>query len=72
MILYSTAVGSLIYAMVCTRHDIAHAIGLGSKFMSNLGKEHWSAVKWILHHLKGFVDIGILFDKGSSHFALLC
>ena len=38
---YSSAVGSLMYAMVCMRLDIAHAIGVINRFLSNLGKEHW-------------------------------
>ena len=42
---YSSAVGSLIYVRVCTRPDIAHAIGVVSRFLSNSGGEHWEAVK---------------------------
>ena len=42
---YASAVGSLMYAMVCMRADIAHAIGVISRFLSNPGKEHWQAVK---------------------------
>ena len=42
---YSSAVSSLMYAMVCTRPDIADAVGVLSKFMSKPGKEHWIAVK---------------------------
>ena len=38
--IYSSTVGSLMYAMVCTRPDIAHAIGVVSRFMVNLGKDH--------------------------------
>ena len=38
---YSAAVGSLIYAMVCTRPNIAHAVGVVSMYMNNPGKEHW-------------------------------
>jgi hypothetical protein len=30
---YASAVGSLVYAMVCTRPDIAHAISTVSRFM---------------------------------------
>eukprot|EP00253_Pinus_taeda_P025478 PITA_25478 len=41
---YASAVGSLMYAMVCTRPDIAHAVGVLSRFMSKLGKEHWTTV----------------------------
>eukprot|EP00253_Pinus_taeda_P021117 PITA_21117 len=42
---YASAVGSLMYAMVCTRPNIAHAVGVLSKFMSKPGKEHWTVVK---------------------------
>jgi ATP-binding cassette subfamily B (MDR/TAP) protein 1 len=41
---YACAVSSLMYAMVCTHLDIAHAISVVSHFMSKLGKEHWKAV----------------------------
>ena len=37
---YSLAVGSLMYAMVCTRPDISHAVGVVSRFLTNLGKAH--------------------------------
>ena len=37
---YASAVGSLMYAMVCTRPDIAHAVGVVSHFLSNPGREH--------------------------------
>ena len=50
---YASAVGSLMYAMVCTRPDIAHAVGVVSRYLSNPGKDHWSAVKWILRYLRG-------------------
>eukprot|EP00253_Pinus_taeda_P028281 PITA_28281 len=49
---YASAVGSLMYAMVCTRPDIAHAVGVVNRYMNNPGKEHWMAVKWILRYLK--------------------
>ncbi|GKU93138.1 hypothetical protein SLEP1_g6763 [Rubroshorea leprosula] len=52
-VLYASAVGSLMYAMVCTRPDIAHAVGVVSKFLSNLGKQHWVVVKWIFRYLRG-------------------
>ena len=37
---YASAVGSLMYAMVCTKPDIAHAMGVVSRYMSHLGIEH--------------------------------
>eukprot|EP00253_Pinus_taeda_P012373 PITA_12373 len=44
---YASAVGSLMYAMVCTILYIAHAVGVLSRFMSKPGKEHWTAVKQV-------------------------
>ena len=37
---YASAVGSLMYAMVCTRPDISHAVGVVSQFLTNPRKEH--------------------------------
>ena len=45
---YSFAVGSPMYAMICTRLDIAYAVGVVSRYMSNPGKKHWEAVKGIM------------------------
>ena len=42
---YSSAIGSLMYAMVCTRLDITHAVGVVRRYMKYPGKEHWEAVK---------------------------
>ncbi|GJT06841.1 putative RNA-directed DNA polymerase [Tanacetum coccineum] len=39
---YASAVGSLMYVMVCTRPDLAHAVGVVSRFLSNPG----GAVSW--------------------------
>ena len=37
---YASTIGSLMYAMVCTRPGIAHAMGVVSRFMSRSGKQH--------------------------------
>jgi hypothetical protein len=37
---YASAVGYLMYAMVCTRPNLAHAVSVVSKHMANLGKQH--------------------------------
>ena len=62
---YALAVGSLMYAMVCTRPDIAHAVGVVSRFLSNPGKEHWAAVKWILRYLRGTSKVCLCFGNGK-------
>ena len=62
---FASAVGSLMYAMICTRSDIAHAVGVVSRFLSNPGKEHWAAVKWILRYLQGTSKMSLCFGKGE-------
>ena len=37
---YSSAIGSLMYAMVCRRPDIAHAVDVVNRFMVNPDKDH--------------------------------
>ncbi|MCO5550233.1 hypothetical protein L7F22_003716 [Adiantum nelumboides] len=62
---YACACGSLMYAMVATRPDIAYAVGVVSRFMSNPGKKHWEAVKGVLRYLNGTKDRCICFGKGK-------
>ena len=37
---YASACGSLMYAMVATRPDIAHAVGVVCRFMADPGRAH--------------------------------
>ena len=48
---YALAGGSLMYVMVCTRLDIAYAVGVVNRFLSNTRRLHWEAVKWIMRYL---------------------
>ena len=47
---YASAVGSLMYVMLCTRLDICYLVGIVSRYQSNLGSKHWEAVKHILKY----------------------
>ena len=58
---YASIVGSLIYAMVSTRPDIAYVMGVKSRYMADLGGEHWEVVKWLLRYLKGTSSVGRCF-----------
>ena len=50
---YASVVQILMYAMVYTRPDISHGVGVVSRYISNQGKWHWMVVKWILRYLRG-------------------
>lgn len=52
-----------MYSMVGTRPDIAHAVGLVSRFMSSPCKEHWMAVKWVLRYIRDTTDFKLTFTK---------
>jgi len=63
---YTSAIGSLIYAMVCTRPDLSQAVSIINRCMHDPGKGHWEAVKWVLLYIKGTIDIGLVFEKDST------
>ena len=42
---YVSAVGSLMYAMVCTRPDMSQAMSMLSRYMHDLGNGHWETVR---------------------------
>jgi hypothetical protein len=41
-----------MYAVVCTRPNISHAVGVVRRYMKNQVKEHWEIEKWILRYLR--------------------
>ena len=57
--LYMSMVGSLMYAAVSTRPDIAHAVGMVCRYMQNPGAQHFAACKRILRYLVGTKDKGL-------------
>jgi hypothetical protein len=58
---YVSAVGNLMYAMVFTRSDIAHAVGVLSRYMSKPGNEHWTAVKRVFRYFRGTASYGLCY-----------
>jgi hypothetical protein len=51
-----------MYAMVRTRPYIAHVVGVLSRYMSKLGKEHWITVKRVFRHLRGTSSNGLCYQ----------
>ena len=60
---YASAVGSLMYSMLCTRPDICFAVGMVSRYQSNPGREHWTAVKHIIKYLKRTRDYMLVYHS---------
>lgn len=65
LIPYASALGSLMYDMLCTRPDIYFAVGMVSRYQSNPGNEHWTAVKHIIKYLKRTRDYMLVFHSGD-------
>ena len=64
--LYQSAVGSLMYAMLGTRPDLAYAIGLVSQFNHSPQAEHWIAVKRIFRYLVGTKGYAIQYGTSNA------
>ena len=62
---YALAIGSLMYAMLYTGPDIAHAVSVTSRYQSNPGEEHWTSVKCILKYLRRTKDMFLVFGNGE-------
>ena len=45
-----------------SRVPYASVVGVLSRFMSNLGKEHWTTVKWVFRYLRGTSDYGLCYQ----------
>ncbi|KAM1631165.1 hypothetical protein ACFX2K_019201 [Malus domestica] len=45
---YASTIGSLMYAIICIRPDIAYAVIITSRYQFNSGSEHWAPVKTVL------------------------
>jgi len=63
---YQSMVGSLLYAAMATRPDIAQAVGVVSKFNANPTEAHLTAVKRIFCYLKRTVDLSLQYSAGDS------
>ncbi|GAA0161665.1 hypothetical protein LIER_17926 [Lithospermum erythrorhizon] len=63
---YASTVGSIMFAMISTRPDIAQAVGAVTRYMANPGSEHWSTVKSVLRYVKGTSNVAL--SCGGSDF----
>uniref|UniRef100_A0ACD5Z493 Uncharacterized protein n=1 Tax=Avena sativa TaxID=4498 RepID=A0ACD5Z493_AVESA len=59
---YASALGSLMYAMLFTRPDLCHSVGVLSRYQKNPGEEHWKQVRNALRYVKGTLDYYLCFN----------
>ncbi|KAK8665988.1 hypothetical protein V6N13_006141 [Hibiscus sabdariffa] len=58
---YASAIGSIMYAMICTRPDLSYALSMTSRYQANPGESHWIAVKNILKYLRRTKDVFLVY-----------
>lgn len=63
---YASAIGSIMYAMLCTRPDISYALSVTSRYQANPGLEHWNAAKNILKYLRRTKDMFLIYGSDSE------
>ena len=63
---YALAIGSIMYAMQCTRPDVCLAISLAGRYQSNPGVDHSTAVKNILKYLKRTKDMFLIYGGNKE------
>lgn len=73
---YASGVGSLMYAMVrsrpdlarsmSSRPDVAHSMSMVSRYMADLGRMHWEALKWIMRYMRGTANLELMFERTTQ------
>ncbi|RDX71119.1 hypothetical protein CR513_49573, partial [Mucuna pruriens] len=71
---FASALGSLMYAHVCTSPNISFIVGVLGRYQSNPGNDNWIAAKKVMRRVEnleimGYIDSnlgGCLDDKKST------
>ena len=60
---YASAVGSIQYAQVCTRPDLAFVTGILGRYQSNPGQEHWIMIKKTSRYVQGTKGLMMMYRR---------
>ncbi|KAL9263744.1 Retrovirus-related Pol polyprotein from transposon TNT 1-94-like protein [Drosera capensis] len=63
---YVSAVGSLMYAQVYTRPDLAYIVGILDRYLSNPGIDHWKAAKRVILYLQRTKDYMLIYRRSDQ------
>jgi hypothetical protein len=63
---YASAIGSIMYVMLCTRLDVSYALSVTSRYQANQGFEYWNAAKNILKYLRRTKDMFLIYGGDSE------
>ncbi|KAL0416316.1 UNVERIFIED_CONTAM: Retrovirus-related Pol polyprotein from transposon TNT 1-94 [Sesamum latifolium] len=62
---YASVVGSIQYAVQCTRADVAYVLSVTSRYQAYAEETHWSAINTILKYLKRTKDMFLFYGGGE-------
>ncbi|KAG8496949.1 hypothetical protein CXB51_008176 [Gossypium anomalum] len=60
---YASAIGSIMYAMLCTHPDVSYALSMTSRYQVDLDEGHWTTVKNILKYLRRTKDTFLIYGS---------
>ncbi|MGQ3285875.1 reverse transcriptase domain-containing protein, partial [Bosea sp. (in: a-proteobacteria)] len=63
---YAELVGSLMHLAVCTRPDIAQAVGVCAKYMAAPTAQHWHALRGVLRYVADSRAEGLVFGAAEG------
>jgi hypothetical protein len=63
---YASAIGPIMYVMISTRPDVSYALSVTSRYQSDLGESHWTAVKNILKYLRRTKDVFLVYGGAEA------
>jgi hypothetical protein len=69
---YSGLVGSLLYLSICSRPDIAQAVGVLTRYMAKPAETHWTAALQVLRYLTGTRHDGITYGLNPDDIIGYC
>jgi hypothetical protein len=60
---YASVIGSMMYAIHCTRPDVAFVVNRLSRYISSPSVEHWKAITRVLGYLKKTKNLGFYYSR---------
>ena len=68
---YREMIGSLVYAMTCSRPDLSYVVTKLSQHLSCPNESDWVTLKHVFQYIKGTLDLKISFRKSDEDLKLL-
>ncbi len=69
---YCEVIGSLLYLSVCTRPDIAYAVGALARYTQQPTEQHWQATMALLKYISGTREMGIMYGSKAADMVGYC